>query len=47
MGKIIKEYLKESHTSLLYDLVERIEINSNKEILINFKFKELNAIGNL
>lgn len=47
VDKIIKEYLKDSHTSLLYDLVERIEINSNKEILIKFKFKELNAIQNL
>ena len=47
VDKIIKEYLKASHTSLLYDLVERIEINSNKEILIKFKFKELNVIGNL
>lgn len=47
VDKIIKEYLKNTKSAILYDLVERIEINSNKDITIIFKFKELTVIQNL
>lgn len=47
VNKIINEYLKSCKNSLLYDLIERIEITENKQINLHFKFSELNAIQNL
>lgn len=41
--KTIEKYIKaENHThELIYQLIERIEINEEKEINIYFKFKEV------
>lgn len=47
INKIIKEYLKSSKNSLLYDLVEKIEITEDKQVNIYFKFKELNIAQKL
>ena len=47
VDKIINEYLKSCKNSLLYDLIERIEIAEDKQINIYFKFTELNVLQNL
>lgn len=47
MDKIINEYLKSCKNSLLYDLIEKIEITEDKQINIYFKFSDLNVLQNL
>lgn len=47
VDKIINEYLSSCKNSLLYDLIERIEITEDKQINIYFKFSDLNVLQNL
>lgn len=45
--KLVQQFLKSAYTSreLLVSLIERVELTEDKQIIIKFRFRELEAIA--
>ena len=45
MNKLINEFLNTTSKSSIYQLIDRIEIDENKNIYIHFAFSKLNCMN--